>query len=764
VACPPGLLGGGENPMGATGGFWADALIARGMLVSQYCFPEENIYMIFKDGRPHRNICGRYNVIPEYHIFPAYKDTVEWVFAQLAERMDENDLLLVLTHTHGCCYNTDDGAFLGLLGDLPENELKDKEMENLVDDITCRDKIFLMQQCFAGGFVPELDEKHSVIVTASPFRRARAVDSKLWPQEVVQPCLLDGGDAGDPVEAEPCGGVFWEHGEFFYHALNALRKSTVYYENYVESDRNRDGWITIKEVHAYECSTDSYGGCVGGERCYSGNKAESQLGPAGAAYSDSLSLFGCIYLASGELCQDTTYWSGVMTVTGDVVVPSGKILVVKAGTTVKCDSLDDQGDGIDPDNVEIIIHGALIAEGSAEDPIKFTSRADLPPGQGGEMGCDIWRGLRFRPGSSGILRHVTVRRAYYAVACDSANPVIEASSICDNHLAGILCKGNASPVIGNGASIAGAYRGIVCRGSSSPVIREGVVVDTCSIGLLIRGSSIPEIRDCQVKRCNTGISIEGSANPHLGYGCDLHSNHEAGLYISTNGGYRISIDSCDVRANFGYGILCDSDTRMVVSYADVNGNHEGVASFEYADCLLGNESTGEGGYNNIYGNTSCNVRNANIEGDTLVAENCWWGVIPPDTTKFCGGPVDYDPYLGSEVEFALPNLWDQWRNSGEGPVSLGPAVPNPTRNQVSLIYYVNPPGSRVGVTIYDTRGRAVNTLVDGWKEPGTRVVTWNCTTGERQQVGPGVYFCIVSADGTTIAARKIVVVGSGREK
>jgi len=74
-----------------------------------------------------------------------------------------------------------------------------------------------------------------------------------------------------------------------------------------------------------------------------------------------------------------------------------------------------------------------------------------------------------------------------------------------------------------------------------------------------------------------------------------------------------------------------------------------------------------------------------------------------------------------------------------GDYSLSGAVPNPF-NPTATISYQLPANSYVHLQIYDTAGRFVATLVNGWREAGSHQVTWNAT-----DMPSGIYFAEFSA-------------------
>jgi hypothetical protein len=77
---------------------------------------------------------------------------------------------------------------------------------------------------------------------------------------------------------------------------------------------------------------------------------------------------------TGELGTGLTEWSGIVHVTGNLVVPAGATLRVLAGTLVLID-----GVATDEAGYSIVIKGTLECVGTAEQPITFTARNPARP-------------------------------------------------------------------------------------------------------------------------------------------------------------------------------------------------------------------------------------------------------------------------------------------------------------------------------------------------------------------------------------------------
>ena len=86
------------------------------------------------------------------------------------------------------------------------------------------------------------------------------------------------------------------------------------------------------------------------------------------------------------IVQDVT-WSGTINLIGDIVVYPGATLTIDAGTTIKASPKRDIHDMKDPNRVDIVNHGTLIANGSSNQRIVFHSDSSTPS-------AGDWYGIR----------------------------------------------------------------------------------------------------------------------------------------------------------------------------------------------------------------------------------------------------------------------------------------------------------------------------------------------------------------------------------
>ena len=90
--------------------------------------------------------------------------------------------------------------------------------------------------------------------------------------------------------------------------------------------------------------------------------------PAATSAADSL-------IVRGGVAADAV-WSGSVSVVGQVVVKKGATLTILPGTSVRFAWLDEDGDGIG--DGELDVEGRLVARGTREQPITFTSAREQP--------------------------------------------------------------------------------------------------------------------------------------------------------------------------------------------------------------------------------------------------------------------------------------------------------------------------------------------------------------------------------------------------
>lgn len=149
-----------------------------------------------------------------------------------------------------------------------------------------------------------------------------------------------------------------------------------------------------------------------------------------------LALAGCqkpqiTELAKQTIDKDTT-WSGIVLIKGDVYVPPGVTLTVAPGTVVKFRKIDEKSDqnmfNIDSPyypEAELIIRGKLIARGTPEKQIVFTS-AEMTPNPAD------WGAINFLGSEGNVVEYAKIYCAYNGIHAHGSEVTVANSEFARN--------------------------------------------------------------------------------------------------------------------------------------------------------------------------------------------------------------------------------------------------------------------------------------------------------------------------------------------
>lgn len=247
-------------------------------------------------------------------------------------------------------------------------------------------------------------------------------------------------------------------------------------------------------------------------------------------------------LVRAEVIETDTVWSGDVLITGKVLVDKTATLLIMPGSRLRFSPIpagSEKGGG------RLIVSGRLIAQGTAESPILFTSAAVSP--QSGD-----WEGLRFEKAGSLVNRldfciieyaragingrssslqvattqfrnnqtGVSARSGFIGSLFDclfTANLVgvrfeqnnqmrVVNSRIDKNQNSGIICS-NSSPIVQNSLITSNGADGIACLRSSSPLI-DNNLISGHERGVQAEMNSSPTIQYNEISNNDTAISLE----------------------------------------------------------------------------------------------------------------------------------------------------------------------------------------------------------------------------------------------------------------
>jgi len=145
-----------------------------------------------------------------------------------------------------------------------------------------------------------------------------------------------------------------------------------------------------------------------------------------------------------ETIKEDTTWSGEIIVTGDVYVPPGVTLTIVPGTTIKFRRIDDRSGrnlfGNDTPyypQAELIIRGRLIAQGTRDNFIVFTSAE-------GDASVADWGAINLLGSDGSVIEYCKIFFAYNGVHGHSSTALISHNEFMKNGVAISFKKENSA--------------------------------------------------------------------------------------------------------------------------------------------------------------------------------------------------------------------------------------------------------------------------------------------------------------------------------
>jgi len=476
-----------------------------------------------------------------------------------------------------------------------------------------------------------------------------------------------------------------------------------------------------------------------------------------------INAYAALFLARGggattsnlRLCYDVEF-------DRDVKVSSGDTLTILPDVEISFASGSDAANlGIDSNRCELIIEGALIAEGiDADTLVTFTTEVDS---------AGAWYGIR-APADTGMItmEYCAVENAYKGVSAENPDGLSVSDVDIDNCIShGIWVKecGSSTTVtsctitdpglIGIEATdcdglvlsdhdISGATTyGIKCQDAEGMTVEDNTVLGASGesgfVGLhyvCASGDTTLTIEDNTVSRCGSrGIYCEGGGDG---------TSSITGNVISDDGYDRGTV-----------GIYLKT-SRAEVHYNETEKKGTGVSVLPGMGTPkwipdLGNGTSQQQGNNSWLDNTTWYVWTLLSSPDTLYAESNWHGTKNPSSSMF-SSTVDYLPVLESAPSARISPGADDTESYA---YSLSQNRPNPFNPTTTIEYSIWVPG-RVTLRVYNMAGKLVRTLVNAVHEPGYHDVIWDGSDDQGRQVAGGVYFARLVSGGET-KMRKLIL-------
>jgi len=272
--------------------------------------------------------------------------------------------------------------------------------------------------------------------------------------------------------------------------------------------------------------------------------------------NSALFVFGETHV-EGRIVRDTvwTLTDSPFVVIRDVVIEENVTLTIESNVEVRFGG-----------NFTLLVKGKLIANGTEEKPITFTSNK-LQPSAGD------WVGINFASMQSSLLEHCIVRYAKNGITIENGNLLITGSNITNNLQNGVYITGNNSAIIGENR-IENNLNGIFVNGNSSgATIQRNRIYFNNEAGMHLYTAEFSQVENILIS--NNSLST----NP-------------VGIHIYGQVNANITRNSI---AYNGLGILYENATNIAPLY-----------------------------YNDLYGNT---LGAKAISSDPVNAEHNYWGDV-----------------------------------------------------------------------------------------------------------------------------------------
>ncbi|MFH1148757.1 MAG: right-handed parallel beta-helix repeat-containing protein [Pseudomonadota bacterium] len=193
---------------------------------------------------------------------------------------------------------------------------------------------------------------------------------------------------------------------------------------------------------------------------------------------------------SGSLTQ-TEIWSGEVTVTADVTVPAHVALKINPGTIIRFN-----------DGAGLTLDGKLIAAGTSDNPITFTSSFSTPT-------AGIWDGITFNSSSidASIIQNANVEYAVNGIYCSVSSPTLANLSVKNNNTGVLLAYSNSR--ISGCAFVNNAAYGLRKSGSSADI--DGCTFINNADYAIYMSDSNGRINACIITQSDHGLGLYHSS-------------------------------------------------------------------------------------------------------------------------------------------------------------------------------------------------------------------------------------------------------------
>lgn len=187
---------------------------------------------------------------------------------------------------------------------------------------------------------------------------------------------------------------------------------------------------------------------------------------------------------SGVLTVDTRLEGEVLLI-DDLLVPVGRTLTIAAGTTLRIRK--SESTKIDPEYLspatEILVRGALLAEGTSQAPIAFL------PEQPVAAGDVAWAGILLDRAAPSSIRHCRIEAAEQGVLAIATSPELSNNLITGCRYGIVAQLGSAPKILDN--RIESGEGGVFCWLGAKPYLKGNRITEQAEEGVFVDATSRP---------------------------------------------------------------------------------------------------------------------------------------------------------------------------------------------------------------------------------------------------------------------------------
>jgi len=295
-------------------------------------------------------------------------------------------------------------------------------------------------------------------------------------------------------------------------------------------------------------------------------------------------------LTARDPVTTSVVWVGRVIVEQEIIVAPEATLTISPGAEV-----------LFRDGAGLLVHGALIAEGTAEKPIRFGAAApDAAPG--------AWAGITLTGDDDrSRISHCILTHAN-GIAMGAGRHRVEHCEIREG-IKGIVLHGRGTePVLRNNylADLSGG--GIECLNSSAPLVEDTMIVRCGPFGISATLNAVPAVLRNTITGCEDGIVLSNTI-PLLRDNI-LKKNRRGIVLTQVNGGHPIQGNQI---LEGELGILCQQFSSPVITGNTISGNKDGIV------CFQGGRAAIEGNTieNNGTGVSCVQLADAQVRGNVI---------------------------------------------------------------------------------------------------------------------------------------------------